>query len=162
MTSSPPEWQKTLFIVLILILLPPLLLVILISSWLKTREEARLSRQFLKIHNNKTFLVCSRENGWYNFLTNNLLPFLNKEVIIVWLEDQRTNWLWRRIKFLLNASKHSPHRPFVFIIINRHIEQFVPLHELLLPLKNTGRKDITVQNNIREVLSKNFSELLKG
>ena len=117
-------------------------------------------RLFLTHYAGQSFLVAGWRRGWREFVANNVEPAMPSGMTCLWDRTQpdRSSAQW----FLDHRIKRPAglRRPYLVAISRTERSlRFVPLHDVLLPLKPQAKRSVETQRQVAEVLEYSLRDL---
>lgn len=102
-------------------------------------------------HSGTTFVICSRRDGWHEFLVNNLVPIVPERTTVMWFESASRNVAARSFPRSCQRALAKAGRPTLLTVVHGGI-RVVPLHDELTPWKGYVARDAQVQARVCEIL----------
>ena len=110
-----------------------------------------LIRQFKRDFAGRWLLVCSRRRQWGQFIDNNVLTVLPEGVHVVWYDPRRTGQPYPASALQVLGLGNVANRPYLIRYAGRRPEIHL-LHEKLLELSHSTKRDPRVSSQVRSVL----------
>ncbi len=103
-------------------------------------------------HRGRVFLVATRRRGWFEFVTNNVIPVLPPGIEVVWQEHANPQHKVKtpRIDRLVRVAGVS--KPYL-VVVKLWRNRLIPLHRELEPLQRQARgRDPEVQAAVAAIV----------
>lgn len=148
---------------LLLLVLLAALPIILVQCYFEESKAKKRLRRLRKERAGCVYLICSRRRGWFDFIGNNVAPALPPTVELAWYKvnpraattaDDLTFLLWR-------CGGGGTSKPLMMMVGKDDIRT-ESLHEALVPLKTTVKKDTATQERCRAILAEAMERMQRG
>jgi hypothetical protein len=131
-------------IALFVVLAIPLLVMQALSvAWFRVRYRGRL------------FLVFTRRHGWNEFVINNLIPSIEERATPVEI-PRNGRGKWPKLPTMIHNATIGLPKPFI-ARVNYWGVHAEPIQRLLLPMKRYGARNLSVQQQLRDLLKRQLS-----
>ena len=143
-----------LWLIPLLLILSPIIIIAIPFSFGRDKIRQKEARTYWKQNTGKTLFFYSNKKGWADFVKNNILPVLNKDVIVYNLnvDKQNPSETIYNIVDLTNATFDDTRLPFI-IKLNEKQPLIYSFRKDFLDIKNkSAKRDETIQKLIVEKL----------
>ncbi|HSV43127.1 MAG TPA: hypothetical protein VLJ10_01105 [Candidatus Bathyarchaeia archaeon] len=154
--------KKILLAVGLIIIVPVLIVVFYpVIIFFEIRSWIALVN-FRRRENGAFYLVCSRANGWYDFLKNNVIPVVPPTMKILWLSTERSTTHATAVppllEYLAQSRIFGTSKPFL-AAVSRQGLRVKSLNQEMLALKKVAKVSEATQTACREILLSAQKEL---
>lgn len=127
----------------------PLLAVVALAAALRDKFA---TWWFRVRHSGMTYIVCSRRDGWHDFVVNNLVPIVPERTKVVWFEPASRNAAAREFPSSCRRNLAQAGRPALLTIVKGSV-RIVSLQDKLLQWKPHVARDAQVQSQVRAIVA---------